>query len=188
MTSSVFESYPVPSNVWQPNPSGRSAHGVPVHQAGFRLRIFSIPGSLRQPLSLAAPAGVESNPRLGKSHRPTGLESFPSHNAPPFLPTGTLLICSFVSTTTSSLVQARQLGTARALIGRTEALRSVAFSVKCHCSLTTNEKPRGKTPWLLRSSWWSRWGSNPRPPECHSGALPTELRPHMTLIEKPSPL
>ena len=28
------------------------------------------------------------------------------------------------------------------------------------------------------SRWWSRSGSNRRPPECHSGALPTELRPH----------
>ena len=27
-------------------------------------------------------------------------------------------------------------------------------------------------------SWWSRSGSNRRPPECHSGALPIELRPH----------
>ncbi len=26
--------------------------------------------------------------------------------------------------------------------------------------------------------WWSRRESNPRPPECHSGTLPTELRPH----------
>lgn len=26
--------------------------------------------------------------------------------------------------------------------------------------------------------WWSRPGSNRRPPECHSGTLPTELRPH----------
>ena len=26
--------------------------------------------------------------------------------------------------------------------------------------------------------WWSRWESNPRPLECHSSALPTELRPH----------
>ena len=25
--------------------------------------------------------------------------------------------------------------------------------------------------------WWSRTGSNRRPPECHSGALPAELRP-----------
>jgi hypothetical protein len=27
-------------------------------------------------------------------------------------------------------------------------------------------------------AWWSRWESNPRPHECHSCALPTELRPH----------
>ena len=27
-------------------------------------------------------------------------------------------------------------------------------------------------------SWWSRSGSNRRPLECHSSALPTELRPH----------
>jgi hypothetical protein len=25
--------------------------------------------------------------------------------------------------------------------------------------------------------WGERWGSNPRPPESQSGALPTELRP-----------
>src|SRR5712691_2013749 len=27
-------------------------------------------------------------------------------------------------------------------------------------------------------SWWSRWDSNPRPPRCHRGALPTAPRPH----------
>ena len=27
------------------------------------------------------------------------------------------------------------------------------------------------------SEWWSRSGSNRRPPECKSGALPAELRP-----------
>ena len=26
-------------------------------------------------------------------------------------------------------------------------------------------------------AWWSRWDSNPRPPGCKPGALPTELRP-----------
>jgi hypothetical protein len=31
------------------------------------------------------------------------------------------------------------------------------------------------SPWLL--TWWSRSESNRRPPECKSGALPTELRP-----------
>ena len=29
----------------------------------------------------------------------------------------------------------------------------------------------------LRGKWWSRSGSNRRPPQCHCGALPTELRP-----------
>ena len=28
-----------------------------------------------------------------------------------------------------------------------------------------------------RDSWWSRGGSNPRPPPCKGGALPIELRP-----------
>src|SRR5208282_6347064 len=29
-----------------------------------------------------------------------------------------------------------------------------------------------------RLDWWSRWDSNPRPPRCHRGALPTAPRPH----------
>src|SRR5450432_652924 len=29
-----------------------------------------------------------------------------------------------------------------------------------------------------RDFWWSRWDSNPRPPRCHRGALPTAPRPH----------
>jgi hypothetical protein len=28
------------------------------------------------------------------------------------------------------------------------------------------------------SNWWSRRGSNPRPPHCERGALPAELLPH----------
>ena len=41
--------------------------------------------------------------------------------------------------------------------------------------------------WLLDikvgiRKWWSRRESNSRPLECHSSALPTELRPHATLI------
>jgi hypothetical protein len=31
---------------------------------------------------------------------------------------------------------------------------------------------------IYRMSWWSRTESNRRPLECHSSALPTELRPH----------
>src|SRR5690348_17516197 len=29
-----------------------------------------------------------------------------------------------------------------------------------------------------KAKWWSRWDSNPRPPRCHRGALPTAPRPH----------
>ena len=42
--------------------------------------------------------------------------------------------------------------------------------------------PTQETPSAARqtdeSVWWSRWDSNPRPPDCQSSALPTELRPH----------
>ena len=34
-------------------------------------------------------------------------------------------------------------------------------------------------------AWWSRRESNPRPPECHSGTLPTELRPHASAEATP---
>ena len=34
-------------------------------------------------------------------------------------------------------------------------------------------------PPLDQHGWWSRTGSNRRPPECKSGALPTELRPRI---------
>ena len=29
----------------------------------------------------------------------------------------------------------------------------------------------------MKQTWWSRWGSNPRPPDCEPGALPVELLP-----------
>ncbi len=32
------------------------------------------------------------------------------------------------------------------------------------------------------SNWWSRRGSNPRPPRCERGALPAELLPHIPLL------
>ncbi len=34
--------------------------------------------------------------------------------------------------------------------------------------------------WLLSQTWWSWSGSNRRPPECKSGALPAELQPLMS--------
>ena len=33
----------------------------------------------------------------------------------------------------------------------------------------------------VRVKWWSRSGSNRRPPECKSGALPAELRPRQVV-------
>ena len=38
------------------------------------------------------------------------------------------------------------------------------------------EKPDGFT---IAKRWWSQTGSNRRPPECKSGALPAELIPHL---------
>src|ERR687897_2510576 len=35
-------------------------------------------------------------------------------------------------------------------------------------------------PSLVLAGWWSQAESNRRPLECHSSALPTELRPHKT--------
>ena len=43
-----------------------------------------------------------------------------------------------------------------------------------------NKKHRYKSG--VSSSWWRRWGSNPRPLECHSSTLPAELRPHERII------
>src|SRR5581483_4405728 len=37
----------------------------------------------------------------------------------------------------------------------------------------------------LRASWWSWSGSNRRPPECKSGALPAELQPHFLNCSAP---
>jgi hypothetical protein len=34
------------------------------------------------------------------------------------------------------------------------------------------EKNKTEKFWLFGLFWWRIWGSNPRPPECHSGALP----------------
>src|SRR5882724_8039905 len=36
---------------------------------------------------------------------------------------------------------------------------------------------------ITRTFWWSRGGSNPWPPHCERGALPTELLPHEMRIQ-----
>src|SRR5271169_788425 len=32
---------------------------------------------------------------------------------------------------------------------------------------------------ITRQNWWTAWDSNPRPPRCERGALPTELAAHL---------
>ena len=54
--------------------------------------------------------------------------------------------------------------------------------------LKGNQPSQNRAPGYLQFSeslfkkcegkWWSRLVSNQRPPQCHCGALPTELRPH----------
>lgn len=46
-------------------------------------------------------------------------------------------------------------------------------------------RPRMKNPCFLLTSadWWSQGESNPRPLECHSSALPTELWPPTRLVD-----
>lgn len=51
--------------------------------------------------------------------------------------------------------------------------------------LLQERKREGKIFWRvipMKRKWWSQSGSNRRPPECHSGALPTELWPHDSAI------
>ncbi len=44
--------------------------------------------------------------------------------------------------------------------------------------LTFVEDGRRDSLFLSEKKWWSRRDSNPRPPRCERGALPTELLPH----------
>ena len=50
-----------------------------------------------------------------------------------------------------------------------------ALSTRCSNQLSYEPK------FLNEFDWWSRSGSNRRPPECKSGALPTELRPRQVV-------
>jgi hypothetical protein len=54
------------------------------------------------------------------------------------------------------------------------------FDAKEHPRFTLGSSggvSRGRTVSNPLKNWWSRWESNPRPLECDSSALPTELRP-----------
>jgi hypothetical protein len=60
-----------------------------------------------------------------------------------------------------------------------------AGPARCRCGLPTAPGERAEArsdvlaagPRMPSSRHWSRWGSNPLPPGCKPGALPTELRP-----------
>jgi hypothetical protein len=60
------------------------------------------------------------------------------------------------------------------------------FSSRCHAEQATG-RSRSQTCFLAdevhstptSKDWWSRTGSNRRPPACKAGALPAELRPLM---------
>ena len=51
----------------------------------------------------------------------------------------------------------------------------------CETVIRTNTNTSGNPALnpIRRSRWWSLTGSNRRPPECKSGALPAELRPRL---------
>ena len=58
-------------------------------------------------------------------------------------------------------------------------------ALSTRCSNQLSYEPKFKKEF----NWWSRSGSNRRPPQCHCGALPTELRPRKVFsIEKDCPL
>src|SRR6476661_4104312 len=59
--------------------------------------------------------------------------------------------------------------------------RSGAIGSRAGRSTTTCEHEPGLVALILGEIWWSQAGSNRRPRECHSRALPTELWP----LQKP---
>src|SRR5690606_31060966 len=80
-------------------------------------------------------------------------------------------------------------GTRRHLARRVLLVSSGSFGVGA--SGTRRREPaKRKTLWNPGSRgliWWSRAGSNRRPRECHSRALPTELRPHASCAQRLPP-
>ncbi len=58
---------------------------------------------------------------------------------------------------------------------RSPESQAIKGQEKASCLLITRPNDPPTCPPL---PWWSRGGSNSRPPECKSGALPAELRPH----------
>ena len=54
-------------------------------------------------------------------------------------------------------------------IGRLSDLRCAGIGTPV--ALRATARP----PEAAQKHWWMAWGSNPRPPHCERGALPTEL-------------
>ena len=73
------------------------------------------------------------------------------------------------------------------------------YNVKYRANRTSLSRSNSRTvssthamlPWARntnhKSKWWSQTGSNRRPPECKSGALPAELWPHFSEIAMTHP-
>src|SRR5205814_7332267 len=59
--------------------------------------------------------------------------------------------------------------------------------VAWHPRVAPKENLAPKRIYRLESDWWSQSGSNRRPLECHSSALPTELWPHFRQSPAPFP-
>ena len=69
----------------------------------------------------------------------------------------------------------QEVGSNRLLSAQT---LTVSFKKPFACLAETVSAVRDLTDDSARcENWWSRQGSNLRPPQCHCGALPTELRP-----------
>ena len=64
------------------------------------------------------------------------------------------------------------------------------FSLRCQWNrLGQNARANlslGRKRRLYTRYWWSQTGSNRRPPECKSGALPAELWPHTGAAHRPA--
>jgi hypothetical protein len=64
---------------------------------------------------------------------------------------------------------------------RVQGTANSPSSTTSNQSLANQHPVRGNPAGAPGRKWWSRWGSNPRPPDCEPGALPTELLPQHDL-------
>ena len=71
-----------------------------------------------------------------------------------------------------------ECGVSRSPIGVPLGVDIHEWHVRQDLNLQPSDLESGALPLSYPRMWWNLRGSNPPPPECHSGALPTELRPH----------